>query len=114
MPKRFQHSHSGHQSTQESHLLFAIPKKGRLYEKIRTMLQGAGIEYTRKDRIDIAHCKNLPMSLVFLPAKDIATYVAEGDVDLGITGEDCVAESEAEVDVLMKLGFGKCNLSVQA
>jgi len=54
------------------------------------------------------------MSIVFLPAKDIPTYVGEGDVDLGITGEDVVAESEAVVNVLMQLGFGKCSLSVQA
>jgi len=95
-------------------LIFGVPKKGRLYEKVSKMLQGAGIEYTRKDRIDIAVCKNLPMSIVFLPAKDIPVYVGEGDVDLGITGEDMVAESLAEVQVLMQLGFGKCNLSVQA
>lgn len=95
-------------------LLFAIPKKGRLYEKVKVMLQGAGIEFTRKERVDIAHSSNLPISIVFLPAKDIATYVGEGEVDLGITGEDCVAESNVEVDVLMPLGFGKCNLSVQA
>jgi len=51
---------------------------------------------------------------VFLPAADIAKYVGEGEVDVGITGEDIVAESDVEVDVLMKLGIGKCRLSVQA
>ena len=70
--------------------------------------------YTREARLDIAHCNDLPVSLVFLPAADIATYVGEGDVDLGITGEDIVAESEVDVAELMKLGFGKCRLSVQA
>jgi len=109
LPSRWQHDHNdgGH------HLLFGVPKKGRLYEQVKSMLHGAGIEYVRKDRTDIAHCTNLPMSIVFLPAKDIPTYVGEGDVDLGITGEDCIAESEADIDVLMQLGFGKCNLSVQ-
>lgn len=111
MPDKFNHEHVG---SDRLHLVFGVPKKGRLYEQIKKMLEGAGIDYTRKDRIDIAHCNNLPISIVFLPAKDIATYVGEGDVDLGITGEDCVAESDVSVKVLMALGIGKCNLSVQA
>lgn len=96
------------------HMLFAIPKKGRLNEKIVAMLKGSGFDYSRPERLDIAHCKDLPVSIVFLPASDIATYVAEGNVDLGITGEDIIEESGATVNVLMKLGFGKCRLSVQA
>ena len=47
--------------------------------------------------MDVAHCRDLPVSLVFLPAADIATYVGEGDVDMGITGEDIIAESEVDV-----------------
>ena len=39
------------------------------------------------------------ISLVFLPAKDIATFVALGDVDLGITGEDIVAEQNVQTMV---------------
>jgi ATP phosphoribosyltransferase len=108
------HAHAHDIPREREHLVFGVPKKGRLYEQVNKMLKGAGIEYTRKDRIDIAQCSNLPMSIVFLPAKDIPVYVGEGDVDLGITGEDMVAECEAEVKVLMQLGFGKCNLSVQA
>lgn len=110
MANRRAHTEEAH----SSHLIFGVPKKGRLYEKVKALLQGSGIEYTRKDRLDIAHCPNLPVSIVFLPSADIATYVGEGDVDLGITGEDIVAESDVEVEVIMELGFGKCNLSVQA
>lgn len=95
-------------------LLFAVPKKGRLHESIVRMLKGSGFDYSRPERLDIAHCKDLPISFVFLPASDIATYVGEGNVDLGITGEDIVAESEVHVEVLLKLGFGKCRLCVQA
>lgn len=54
------------------------------------------------------------MTLVFLPASDIATYVGQGKLDIGITGQDIIAESETKVIELMKLGFGKCRLSVQA
>ena len=50
---------------------------------------------------------------MFLPAKDIATFVSEGNVDLGITGEDMVAETNSNVDIVTRLGFGKCKLCVQ-
>lgn len=93
---------------------FAIPKKGRLHEKVMKLLDGAGIEHTRQPRLDVALCTNLPMTLVFLPASDIASYVGEGNVDMGITGKDVVEESGVEVDTVMDLGFGKCSLCVQA
>lgn len=57
------------------------------------------------------------MALVFLPAADIPRFVGEGNVDLGITGQDMVAEAGERVSQLvteeMKLGFGKCSLQVQ-
>jgi len=93
---------------------FAIPKKGRLFEKVNDLLKGAGIEYNRAPRLDIAYCKDIPLTLVFLPASDIAKYVGEGNVDLGITGHDVVSESNVEVDKIMDLGFGACKLCVQA
>ena len=77
-------------------------------------MKGAGLTYSRLPRLDVAHCKRLPVTLVFLPAADIATYVAEGNVDLGITGEDIIAEHDAHVDVLLPLNIGKCRLCVQA
>lgn len=93
---------------------FAIPKKGRLHEKILEMLKGSGIEFRREPRLDVASCVDLPITLVFLPASDIAKYVGEGNIDLGITGYDIVKESEVDVDKVMDLGFGKCRLCVQA
>ena len=93
---------------------FAIPKKGRLYEKVVEMLKGAGIDFRREPRLDIALCVGLPITLVFLPAADIAKYVGEGNVDIGITGQDIVQESMVEVRQIMELGFGKCKLCVQA
>lgn len=93
---------------------FAVPKKGRLNEKVMEMLSGAGIEFHREPRLDVALCKNLPMTIVFLPASDIAKYVGEGNIDLGITGYDVVEESMVDVKKIMDLGFGKCKLCVQA
>lgn len=109
LPEKYRESHEQH-----GHMLFAVPKKGRLHATLIDMIKGSGFSYTRKDRVDIATCKGLPITFVFLPAADIATYVGEGNVDLGITGEDIVAESGTNVDVIMQLGIGKCRLSVQA
>lgn len=78
------------------------------------MLKGAGIEFRRESRLDVALCVELPITLVFLPAADIAKYVGDGNVDIGITGLDVVKESMVEVDHVMDLGFGKCKLCVQA
>jgi ATP phosphoribosyltransferase len=93
---------------------FAIPKKGRLHDKVVEMLSGSGIEFRREPRLDVALCIGLPITLVFLPASDIAKYVGEGNVDIGITGLDVVKESMVTVDHVMDLGFGKCKLCVQA
>ena len=94
--------------------MFAVPKKGRLYNKCLKLLEGAGIDFFRPNRLDIAQSTSLPLTLVFLPAKDIALYVYQGMVDMGITGEDIIQESCADVDVVMKLGLGKCKLCLQA
>ena len=93
---------------------FAIPKKGRLHEKVLEILKGAGISFRREPRLDVALAVDLPITLVFLPASDIAKYVGEGNVDIGITGYDVVKESEVKVNHVMDLGFGKCKLCVQA
>ncbi|KAJ2762020.1 ATP phosphoribosyltransferase (ATP-PRTase) (ATP-PRT) [Coemansia nantahalensis] len=96
-------------------MLFAVPKKGRLYDQCVGLLSDIGIEFNRKPRHDIALVSNMPIALVFLPAADIATYVAKGNVDVGVTGLDIIRESQTEHDVaeLLRLGFGRCKLQVQ-
>ncbi|KAJ1551127.1 ATP phosphoribosyltransferase (ATP-PRTase) (ATP-PRT) [Cladochytrium tenue] len=98
-------------------LLFAVPKKGRLYEQVLKLLQGADFQFRRNPRLDIALCTNHPwLAFVFLPAKDIALFVANGNVDVGITGRDMVAEQGVldTVDELLPLGIGRCRLCLQA
>ena len=95
--------------------------EGRLNEQSLNLLAGSDVQFHRHNRLDIALVKNLPIALVFLPAADIPTFVGEGRVDLGITGQDQVAEHEAGtpptettgVERVMDLGFGKCALQVQ-
>jgi len=96
-------------------LLFAISNKGRLYEKSLALLAGADIQYTRLNRLDVCLVNNHHVALVFPPAADIPRFVGEGNVDLGITGQDVILESEMENHTrqLLPLGFGKCKLQVQ-
>lgn len=101
-------------STVRTNCRFAVPKKGRLYEKVTELLKGAGISFRREARLDVAECTDFPLTLVFLPAADIAKYVGQGNVDLGITGLDVVEESNVQVEKVMDLGFGACKLCVQA
>jgi len=101
-------------SSPPENLKLAIPKKGRLHEKVVEVLKGAGIEFRRQPRLDVALCIGLPITLIFLSASDIAKFVGEGNVDLGITGQDMVQENEVVVERVMDLGFGKCKLCVQA
>lgn len=65
----------------------------------------------------MALVQNLPIALVFLPAADIPRFVANGNVDLGITGHDMVQEAGPEISEQISeelpLGFGKCQLQVQ-
>lgn len=103
------------QGIDSDRFLFGVPKKGRLFEKVCQLLKGAGIEYNRPNRLDIADCTTLPITLVFLPAHDIAQYVADGNVQLGITGEDIIRETGAsKIKNILRLGMGKCRLCVQA
>src|ERR1700761_7885242 len=52
---------------------------------------------------------------VFLPASDIPSFVGKGSIDLGITGQDVIRESQMEsfITEILPLGFGKCSLQVQ-
>jgi ATP phosphoribosyltransferase len=124
LPRRFSRSLPTLTNTITSlndRLLFAVPKKGRLHTACLDLLSGSDIQFHRHNRLDIALVKNLPLALVFLPAADIPTFVGEGRVDLGITGQDTVAEHEATtpgteasgIVELLDLEFGRCKLQVQ-
>jgi len=99
---------------EKSNCLLAVPKKGRIYERCMKLLAGAGLDHHRPTRLDVAHCTTLPLTIVFLPASDIASYVGEGNVDIGITGLDCVEECGVDVEKVLELGFGDCRLCLQA
>lgn len=59
-----------------------------------------------------AEAEDFPLELFFLRDDDIPDYVADGVADLGIVGENILAEDPKPVDVVEKLGFGRCRLSI--
>ncbi|CAE7096305.1 unnamed protein product [Rhizoctonia solani] len=102
-------------NTFDDRVLFAVPKKGRLHEKCVEMLRNTGLEFSKPNRLDICMAKNMPITLVFLPAADIPRFVGESNVDMGITGQDVILESKMQnlTTESLALGFGRCKLQVQ-
>ena len=92
----------------------ALPNKGRLADGARELLERSGLEFdVRGDRALQAQLGDDFLAL-FVNARDIPEFVADGAADLGITGRDLVLESAREVRVLLDLGFGRCRLALAA
>lgn len=87
-------------------LRVAVPNKGALSEAAAEILAEAGYRRRRdaKDLTVVDPANNV--EFFFLRPKDIAIYVGSGDLDLGITGRDLAAESDAPVRERLALGFG--------
>ena len=90
----------------------AIQKSGRLSEKSIELLKECGIKVSNGDRKLKTSASNFPMEILFLRDDDIPQYVEQGVADIGILGENEVWEKDKEVDVIEKLGFGNCRLSL--
>jgi ATP phosphoribosyltransferase len=91
----------------------ALPNKGRLAEGARELLERAGLEFDMRDRALQASLGE-DFTAIFVNARDIPEFVADGAAQLGITGGDIVAESGRRVQTLLDLGFGRCRLAVAA
>lgn len=93
-------------------LRLAIQKSGRLSEDSLKLLKDCGIDLRNvKDRLK-TESDNFPIEVFFLRDDDIPQYVEDGVADVGIVGENVVFEKNKQVEVVEKLGFGKCRLSV--
>src|SRR5687767_11835949 len=91
----------------------ALPNKGRLAEGVRELLSLAGLELEVRERALQASLGD-DFTALFVNARDIPEFVADGAADVGITGGDLVAESGRQLTTLLDLGFGRCRLSVAA
>lgn len=95
-------------------LRIALPNKGRLADDALDLLARAGLEPAAAPHRSLRAELGDDFSALFVRAKDIPEFVADGAADLGITGSDLVAESVRSLDTLLELGFGRCRLSVAA
>ena len=93
-------------------LTIAIQNKGRLNEDTVALLADAGITASASHRKLISDAKGFPLHVLYLRDDDIPQAVAMGVADIGIVGLNEVLEKEQDVDILMKLGFGACRLSL--
>lgn len=93
-------------------LRIGLPSKGRLSELAGDLLKQAGLRFRRQDRSLFARVSDLPVDLIFLRTDDIPTLCAEGAIDMGITGSDLIDEAGERVTTRMKLGVGRCRLSI--
>lgn len=84
----------------------AVPNKGSLSEAAQEILSEAGYKSRGNTKALNIVDKDNDVEFFFLRPKDIAIYVANGVLDIGITGRDLAADSRAEVDELLELGFG--------
>jgi ATP phosphoribosyltransferase len=95
-----------------SKLKIAIQKSGRLSEKSLELLKQCGIKLPNGDRKLKTEATNFPIEILFLRDDDIPQYVEQGVADIGILGENEVQEKDKAVNLLEKLGFAACRLSL--
>jgi ATP phosphoribosyltransferase len=91
-------------------LRLAVPNKGRLEGPAVDLLRNAGLEFELSERRLSAGVRNVDIELLFVRTEDVAEYVADGLVELGLTGADLVAEHGGALHTILPLGFGACSL----
>ena len=90
----------------------AIQSKGRLNEDSLRFLKDAGIDVDDAKRKFLGKAADFPLEVLYLRDDDIPGVVEDGAADIGIVGFNEVAETGAQVEILRKLGFGKCRISL--
>lgn len=93
-------------------LKIAIQKSGRLYEDSIKLLKECGIELNNGNKQLKTIAGNFPMEIYFLRDDDIPQYVYDGVADIGFVGENVFLEKGKDIDMIYRLGFGKCRLSI--
>lgn len=93
-------------------LTLAIQKSGRLSEGTIELLKLCGIKVSNGNNHLKALAEGFPLEILLLRDDDIPQYVADGVADIGILGLNEVLEKKQPVEVVKKLGFSKCKLSI--
>lgn len=93
-------------------LRIAVQSKGRLYEETMNMLAESDIKLSTSKRTLLVQSKNFPIEVLFLRDDDIPQTVASGVADLGVVGENEFMEREEDADIIRRLDFSHCRLSL--
>ena len=93
-------------------LRIAIQTKGRLNEDTMSLLAETGIKLESAKRLLLLPAKNFPVEVLFLRDDDIPQSVADGVADVGIVGENEFVERSKNAEIVKRLGFSKCRLSL--
>ncbi|MBO9571613.1 MAG: ATP phosphoribosyltransferase [Chitinophagaceae bacterium] len=93
-------------------LKIAVQKSGRLHEDSIKLLKDCGIDVRNGANKLMTESENFPMEIYFLRDDDIPQYVEDKVADIGIVGENVIYEKNKGVQIVEKLGFGKCRLSI--
>jgi ATP phosphoribosyltransferase len=92
-------------------LRLAVPNKGRLVEPTVELLRDAGLVFEEHERSLVARVRNFDLDILFVRTNDVIEFVGDGVADLGVTGDDLLAETSAELPRLRSLGYGQCRLA---
>ena len=93
-------------------LRIAVQAKGRLFEETMALLEESDIKLSTTKRTLLVQSSNFPVEVLFLMDDDIPQSVATGVADLGIVGENEFVEKGEDAEVIKRLGFSKCRLSL--
>lgn len=95
-------------------LRVALPNKGQLAEPAREMLREAGYHAAANARELVIQDPENDVEFFFLRPRDIATYVGAGTLDVGITGQDLLADSGSKAKQILELGFAPSTFRLAA
>ncbi len=90
----------------------AIQKSGRLSEDSLKLVKESGINFSKAGGTLKSAAYNYPLEFLYLRDDDIPGYVADGVADIGIVGDNVRVEKAKDVEIIKKLGFSKCRLSI--
>ena len=93
-------------------LRIAVQSKGRLFDDTMNLLSEADIKVSASKRTLLVQASNFPLEVLYLRDDDIPQSVASGVADIGIVGENEFVERGENAQIIDRLGFSKCRLSL--
>lgn len=93
-------------------LKIAVQKSGRLHDGSIDLLKNCGLKFSNGHNQLMTPVQNFDAQLLFLRDDDIPQYVQDGVADIGIIGENVFLEHQSNVEVVKKLGFSRCRVSL--